>query len=89
MQVNARVKGPQPHYRMLLIVEPLEKFDLRSGANIGVPRSAQYLEPCMPLKFKVTRNVDVSRHAIAEGTKKVAMVFKRNDYDFLAIYFLL
>ena len=34
VQVDARVKGPQPQTRLLVIVEPREKFNLKRGVDI-------------------------------------------------------
>ena len=38
VQVDARVKGPQPQTRLLVIMEPREKFNLKRGVVIGILR---------------------------------------------------
>ena len=40
-QVDDRVKGPQPQTRLLVIVEPREKFHLKRRVDIGIPRRIQ------------------------------------------------
>ena len=42
--VDARVKGPQPQTRLLVIIEPREKFNLKRGVDIGIPRGIQWWE---------------------------------------------
>ena len=42
--VDARVKGPQPQTRLLIIIEPREKFNLKRGVDIGIPRGIQWWE---------------------------------------------
>ena len=54
VQVDAQVKGPQPQTRLLVIVKPCEKFNLKWGVDIGVPRGIQWWDPGNPLKCKVT-----------------------------------
>ena len=41
-QVDGRVKSPQPQSRLLVIIEPCEKFNLKRGVDIGVPRGIQW-----------------------------------------------
>ena len=79
IQVLAKVKGPQPQNRMLLVVEPSPRYDLRSGVDIGVPRGVQFWEPKRPLRCMVT-NAGVSTCSITKGTK-VAIVFSMNNFD--------
>ena len=42
VQVDARVKGLQPQTRLLVVVEPREKFNLKRGVDVGVPRGIQW-----------------------------------------------
>ena len=79
IQVLAKVRGPRPQKRVLLVVEPNAKYDLRSGVDIGIPRGVQFWEPKQPLRCKVT-NVGVSTCSINKGTK-VAIVFSMNNFD--------
>ena len=41
VQMDARLKGPQPQIRLLVIVEPREKFNLKRGVDIGIPHGIQ------------------------------------------------
>ena len=38
LQVKARVKGPEPQTRLLVIIESRKKFNLKREVDIGVPR---------------------------------------------------
>ena len=79
VQVDARVKGPQPQTRLLVIVEPRERFNLKRGVDIGVPRGIQWWEPGNPLKCKVT-NVATRPISISKGVP-VAIVYSVNNFD--------
>ena len=67
VQVDARVKGPQPQTRLFVIIEPREKFNLKREADIGVPRGIQWWEPGNPL-------------SISKGVP-VATVYSVNNFD--------
>ena len=41
VQVDARVKGPQPQPRLRVIIEPRAKFNFKRGVDIVVPRGIQ------------------------------------------------
>ena len=79
VQVDARVKGPQPQTWLLVIVEPREKFNLKRGVDIGVPRGIQGWEPGNPLKCKVT-NVATRPISISKGVP-VATLYSVNNFD--------
>ena len=79
VQVDARVKGPQPQTRLLIIVEPREKFNLKRGVDIGIPRGIQWWEPGNPLKCKVS-NVATRPISISKGVP-VATVYIVNNFD--------
>ena len=79
VQVNARVKGPQPQTRLLAIVEPCEKFNLKRGVDIGISRGIQWWGPGNPLKCKVT-NVATKPISISKGVP-VATVYSVNNFD--------
>ena len=79
VQVDARVKGPHPQTRLLVIVEPHEKFNLKWGVDIGIPRGIQWWEPGNPLKCKVT-NVATRPISIFKGVP-VATVATVNNFD--------
>ena len=87
VQVDARVKGPQPQTRSLVIVEPREKFNLKRGVDIGVPRGIQWWEPGNPLKCKVT-NVATRPISISKGVQ-VVTVYSVNNFDTQRIQSLL
>ena len=78
-QVDARVKGPQPQTRLLVIVEPREKFNLKRRVEAGIPRRIQWWEPGNPLKCKVT-NMATRPISISKGVP-VATVYSVNNFD--------
>ena len=49
IQVDAFVKGPQPQVQQLVVVEPTNRYDLKLGVDLGVPRGAQWWFPGVPL----------------------------------------
>ena len=79
VQMDARVKGPQPQTWLLVIVEPREKFNLKRGVDIGVPRGMQWWELGNPLMCKVT-NVATRPISISKGVT-VATVYSVNNFD--------
>ena len=79
VQVDARVKSPQPQTRLLVIVEPRENFNLKRGVDTGVPRGIQWWEPGNPLKCKVT-NVATRPTFISKGVL-LAIVYSVNNFD--------
>ena len=79
VQVDARAKGPQPQTRLLVIIEPREKFNLKRGVGIGIPRGIQCWEAGNPLKCKVT-NVATGPISISKGVP-VATVYSVNNFD--------
>ena len=86
MKVYARTKDPQPKSRLLVIIEPREKFSLKRGVNIRVPRGVLGWEPGNPLKCKVT-NVASTSISIPKGVP-VTMVYNVNNVDEPQIQFL-
>ena len=78
-QVDARVKCPQPQTWLLVIVEPREKFNLKRGVDIGIPRRIQWWESGNPFKCKVT-NVATRPISISKGVP-VATVYSVNNFD--------
>ena len=42
VQVDVKTRGPQPQPKLLIIVEPLGKFDLKRGVEVGITRGVQY-----------------------------------------------
>ena len=87
MQVDAQVKGPQSKSRLLLIIEPREKFNLKLGTDIKVSRGIQWWEPGNPLESKVT-NVATTPISIFKGVL-VATVYSVNNFDIPRIQSLL
>ena len=79
VQVDARVKGPEPQTRLLVIIEPREKFNLKWGVDIGILRGIQWREPGNPLKCKVT-NVATTPISLSKGIP-VATVYSVNNFD--------
>ena len=79
VQVDPRVKGTQPQLRLLVIIEPREKFNLKQGAPIGVPRGIQLWEPGNPLKGKIT-NVVTTPISISKRVT-VVTVYSVNNFD--------
>ena len=79
MQVDARVRVPQPQTRLLVIIEPRDKFNLKGGVDIGAPRGIQWLEPSNPLKCKVA-NVATTPISISKGVPG-ATVYSVNNCD--------
>ena len=69
VQVDARVKGPQPQTQLLVIIEPREKFKLKRGVDIGGFRGIQWWKPGNPLKCKVA-NVATTLDALVQLRKK-------------------
>ena len=78
-QVNARVKGPQPQTRLLVVVEPLGRFDLVQGVDTNVLRGLKFWDPRTPLACKVT-DVDTSDRLLSKGAP-VATTYSVNNYD--------
>ena len=79
MQVDARVKGPRPQTRLLVIIEPRHKFNLTRGVDIEIPHGIQWWEPGNPLKSRVT-NVTTRPISISKGVP-VATVYSVNNFD--------
>ena len=78
-QVNTRVKGAQPQTRLLVVVEPLGRFDLAQGVDIGVPRRMQVWDPGTPFACTGT-NVDTSDRLLSRATP-VATAYSVNNFD--------
>ena len=79
VHVDTRIKGPQPQTRLLVIVEPREKFNLKRGVDIGIPRGIQWWQSGNPRKCKVT-NVATGPIPISKGVP-VATVYSVNIFD--------
>ena len=79
MQADARVTGPQPQTRLLVIIEPREEFNLKRGVDIRIPRGGQWWELGNPLKCKVT-NVATRPITISKGVP-VVTVYSVNNFD--------
>ena len=79
VQVDARVKDPESQLRLVVIIEPREKFNLKRGIDIGVPRGIQWWEPRNPLKCKImnaaTTPISISKEV------PVATAYSANDVD--------
>ena len=88
VQVDARAKGLQPQTRLLVIIEPSEKFNLKRGVGIGIPRGIQWWKPGYSLKCEVTNNVATRPISISKGVP-VATVYSVNNFDTTRIYSLL
>ena len=54
IQVDAFVKGPQPQVQQLVVVEPTNRYDLKLGVDLGVPRGAQWWFPGIPHQCKLS-----------------------------------
>ena len=50
VQVDARVKDPQPQMRLFVIIEPREEFNLKRAVGIELLRGIHWWEPGNPLK---------------------------------------
>ena len=79
VDVDARTQGPLPQSKLLIIVEPLEKFDPKRGVDVGIPRGVQYWDPRNPIQCKVT-NISHSPCTQPKGIK-VATGYSVNNYD--------
>ena len=79
IQVDAFVKGPQPQVQQLVVVEPTNRYDLKLGADLGVPRGAQWWFPGIPLQCKLSNVTQDSMKV--QGGMVVAMVYAVNNYD--------
>ena len=68
--VEGFVTGPQPQDRQLVIIQPLDKYDMETGAEVGVARGVQWWEPGTPVYCKIvnrsnTRGKVLRGHPIA------------------------
>ena len=79
MQVDDRVKVPQPQSLLLVIIEPREALNLKRGVDIEVPRGVQWWEPGNPLNYKVT-NMATIPISISKVVP-VATVYSVNSFD--------
>ena len=79
IQVDAFVKGPQPHVQQLVVVEPTKRYDLTLGMDLGVPRGAQWWFPGIPLQCKLS---NVTQDKVkSHGGLVIATVYAVNNCD--------
>ena len=68
--VEAAAVGPQPRDRQLVMVLPIERFDLEQGAVVGVARGVMWWVPGSPVYCKL---VNSSKEKVAvEGSRVIA-----------------
>ena len=79
IQVDAFVKGPQPQVQQLVVVEPTNRYDLKLGVDLGVPRGAQWWFPGIPLQCKLS-NV-TQDNAKIQGGLVITTVYAVDNCD--------
>lgn len=57
-EIEARVKGPIPYAKTLVLVFPVAPFDLDEGGILGVARGVQWWNPGVRLKIKVVNKAN-------------------------------
>ena len=64
------VRGPLPQHRQLVIMDPVEQFDMSKGATLGCARGAQWWAPGTPLLCKMVNTSKAP--AVAQAGRVVA-----------------
>ena len=61
------VRGPLPQHRQLVIMDPVEQFDMSKGATLGCARVAQWWAPGTPLLCKMVNTSKAPAVALWPG----------------------
>ena len=86
-QVYAQVKGSQTQSRLLVTIEPREKFSFKRGIVIGVSRGIQWWNRGNPFKYKVTNIATTPIFIFKEVS--LDTVYSVNNFDIPQIHSLL
>ena len=77
--VEAAPVGPMPQDRQLVILLPSKRFDLESGATVGVARAVMWWTPGTPVYCKVVNTSKVD--SVISGRPTVARMIALNVRD--------
>lgn len=62
-----------------MVINPVRRYDLGEGLELGVPRGTQWWNPVTPVKCKVS-NISPANVRLQQGVV-VATVYAVNDFD--------
>ena len=79
VEIDARVEGPLPNAKTLMLVFPVSPFDLEGDGKLGIAKGVQWWSPGSAPKVKIT-NRSSARDTI-NGKVQVARAFAVNCHD--------